>query len=278
MKYKKIYVEITNKCNKRCSFCSIDNRVKHEMTIDEFKQVINKIKPYTNYIYLHVKGEPLIHTRFKEIIEICRKENMHVNITTNGTNLINQNKYLTNDVINQVNISIHALNIEEFKNITPEIEKLVNKKIHVVCRFWALENNKIDKDNMEKLLIILKYFNKMEILDEIKTKQNVKIQDYLYINLHNLFVWPNDSKTEIKYGSCYGLKTHIAILSNGTVVPCCLDSEGKINLGNIYEESLEDILNKERTKNIIEGFRQNKLVEELCKHCEINLIKNRLEK
>ena len=67
---------------------------------------------------------------------------------------------------------------------------------------------------------------------------------------------------------CKGLDTHIGILADGTVIPCCLDSSGIINLGNIYEENLSDILEKEKTKQIISGFKNNKLVEELCQKCD----------
>lgn len=107
-------------------------------------------------------------------------------------------------------------------------------------------------------------------IEKIYLKNNLKIKNNLYLNKHRLFEWPN-LKTNKKYnGFCLGLKSHIGILSNGTVVPCCLDGEGIINLGNIYKETLKDILNKEKTKKIISGFQNNKRVEELCKRCSFN--------
>ena len=87
MKFKKIYVEITNKCNLNCSFCSKLKRELKTMSKDEFKHVISEIKPYTDYIYLHLKGEPLIHPDLEDILKIAKENNIIVNITTNGTKL-----------------------------------------------------------------------------------------------------------------------------------------------------------------------------------------------
>lgn len=69
-------------------------------------------------------------------------------------------------------------------------------------------------------------------------------------------------------GTCYGLIDHIGILVDGTIIPCCLDSKGIINLGNIYNDNLKEILKKDRVNNIIKGFKGNKKLEELCKHCK----------
>lgn len=68
MKFKKIYVEITNICNLNCSFCSKDNLKKKEMSLQEFDKVLSKIRQYTDTIYLHVKGEPLLHSKQKKFL------------------------------------------------------------------------------------------------------------------------------------------------------------------------------------------------------------------
>ncbi len=275
MKFKKIYVEITNICNKNCSFCSKDEKKKKEMTLEEFKMVIEKIKSFTDYIYLHIKGEPLSHSKFNEILNICKINNMKVNITTNGTYLNKQSNNIINNNVRQINISFNSLTNDECIEILDTIEKLVNNKIHVVCRFWALNNGKMTIENNNHLNKIIKKYNiNNEQIIKLNEDNNLKIKPYLYINKHNLFTWPNDSKKINNKGSCYGLKDHIGILSDGTVVPCCLDSNGCIELGNIYKETLNDILNKSKTKQIIIGFKNNKLIENLCQKCDITAIKN----
>ena len=283
MKFKKIYIEITNKCNKTCSFCSEIQKRTKEMSIEEFKIVISKIKKHTDYIYLHVKGEPLIHTHFEEILEICEQNNMKINITTNGTLLDKRKKELKKyKCVRQINISLHSF---EDDNESMQIEKiLINTKqmnmqtnIIFVYRLWNIKNEKLSDKNKRIINKIIKIHNiSANNIEKIYKTNNYKINNNLYLNKEKVFDWPslglnnNDSR-----GFCYGLKSHIAILSDGTVVPCCLDSNGIIDLGNIFEENLEKILEKERTKKIINGFKSRTIVEELCKKCTY---KNRFNK
>lgn len=258
-KFKKIYVEITNICNLNCPFCSIDNKVKKEMSLEEFERVLNQINDYTDYLYLHVKGEPLIHSHFEDVLKLCKKYNKQVNITTNGTLLEKRLNSLI-DNVRQVNISLHSL-IDDNKlfNILKCGDVLSKNNIQVVYRFWI---NKKDK-NIDK---IFKYYNVDKKLIE---NNNIKLKENMYLNKDEEFIWPNlDNEIISKSGRCYGLNTHLGILSDGTVIPCCLDSGGVINLGNIYKQDFKDILNSERYLNMKKGFLNNKLNEELCQKCD----------
>ncbi len=271
MKFKKIYIEITNACNKNCSFCSKSTRKKVEMSPTDFEFIIMQVKNYTDYVYLHVKGEPLLHSRFEDIINICDKYNMNVNITTNGTFLPKQQEIIANSkCVRQINLSIHSLNDRnEINNILNSVNDIKKRKdIYFVYRYWTLKENLILKDN-QILDAITKHYNlSIEKQQEIEQNGNIKINKYTFINKDKEFVWPSlNNQICNETGYCYGLKTHIAILSDGTVVPCCLDAEGIINLGNIYKTKLEEILNSERTMNIINAFKNNKKFENLCKHC-----------
>lgn len=270
MRFKKIYIEITNKCNLNCSFCIKDNRSIKEMSLEEFEEVLQKINNYTDYIYLHVKGEPLLHSNFKEILSLCKKYNKKVNITTNGVFLKNRvediNKF---NVVRQINISLHSENDKEnyIEDIISSVKKL--KNIYIVYRFWTLDNNKID----EKML---KYLNKIKeeykidnnTYKKILTEDNIRIDDNIYINKDKEFTWPSlDNYYYEEKGYCYGLKRHIGILVDGRVIICCLDSFGSSDLGNIFNSSLEEILNTDKCKNIIEGFNNRKAYLNICKHC-----------
>ncbi len=271
MRFKKIYIEITNACNKNCSFCSKSKRKVEEMSPTNFEKLLKQVKEFTDYVYLHVKGEPLLHSKFEEIIKICDKYNIKVNITTNGTYLSKQQEVISNSKnIRQINISIHSINnIEEINKIMDSIKYIKSKKdIYFVYRYWILKENLILKEN-PVLDEIIKYYDlSTEKEREIEEKGNIKIDDHTYINKDKEFEWPSlDNKINSEGGYCYGLKTHIAILSDGTVVPCCLDAEGIINLGNIYELTLKEILNSERTLKIVNAFQNNKRCENLCQHC-----------
>lgn len=268
-RFSKIYVEITNYCNLNCSFCSKDNREKREMTVDEFDMVINKIKDYTDNIYLHVKGEPLLHSHLDEILTICDKNNIGVRITTNGTLLNNKKELLVKHKIKQINVSLHSENNypDYFENIFNACD-LLSEKTAIIYRLWTLPSLQIEKLSTNMVDKINEYYKlSTNMVDKIKNEKNIKLQDNIYIDKDLEFDWPRITTNRNLLGTCLGTRTHIAILSNGLVVPCCLDSEGIIKLGNIFENSLDDIINSRLFKEINNGFKNNKVVCTLCQSC-----------
>lgn len=267
-KYRKIYVEISNICNLNCSFCSKVEKTKRIMSIEEFDIILNKIKDYTDYIYLHVKGEPLLHPRIIEFIERANLYNLKVNLTTNGTLLekhVDELSKLKN--INKINISIHSENNEEnyCEKIFESVEKLTN--ITTIYRLWTLKNNELDKKSTEIVDKIKKYYEiDNDTYEKLLKEKNIKIRNNIYVDKDNEFDWPTITENKSN-GYCYALKTQIGILVDGTVIPCCLDSNGKIELGNIYKETLEEIINKDRYKKLQKSFQDRTPCEELCKSC-----------
>lgn len=262
-KFKKIYIEITNGCNLNCNFCIKNERTTKYISLDEFKKILDKIKDYTDYLYFHVLGEPLLHPNINELINIA-SDNFKVNITTNGY-LIDRIK--NNKNIRQLNISLHSfndkynVNIENYlNNIFDTIDTLVNNGTYISLRLWV--KNKYNN-------IIVDYINKKYNANIDYSLENNKVSKNIFIDKFHEFIWPdkkNNYYNEI--GTCYGLIDHIGILVNGTIIPCCLDSRGEINLGNIYKEDLNDILKSDRVVRMVNGFKNNKKCEELCKHCK----------
>ena len=264
MRFKKIYIEITNACNLNCPFCIKNKRKIEYINLTNYENIINKIKPYTKEIYLHILGEPLLHPNIVEFIEYANNQGLLVNITTNGY-LINNLK--NNSNIHRLNISLHSYNeiykitIDEYlDNIFTTIDK-IKINTFVSLRLWV--ENKNTK-------YILNYINKRYNTNIYKLENNTKtkISSNLIIDTFHEFIWPditNDYYSE--KGTCRGLIDHIGILSNGIVVPCCLDSNGVINLGNIYENELSDILNKPIVTEMIDNFKKGVKCQELCKHC-----------
>lgn len=286
-RFKRIYVEITNKCNLSCNFCKNTLRKKEEMTIEKFEHILNQIKGYTKYIYLHVKGEPLLHTNIEEIIRKAEKYGIFVVITTNATMLHEKAESLSNcKNIRQINISLHCLAENNMNkeyvdkylyNITSATEK-INKynSCYVSYRLWNF-NNDLYKEGHNHILRYLenRYKNK-KLKEKIEEKSHVELKEGFYINVDNEFKWPNIKENEeYTNRTCYGLIHQIAVLVDGTVTPCCLDSEGIINLGNIFETSFSDIISTEKSKNIIKGFKNNIAVEELCKKCTFKIQKRK---
>ena len=268
-KYKKIYIEITNNCNLNCSFCSEVKRKRKNMSIEEFEIILNKIKDYTNYIYLHVKGEPLLHKDIIKFLELADKYNLKVNLTTNGVlfpKLVDELSKCNS--LHKINFSLHSENNIDnyYENIFKSVDKL-RKDIIVIYRLWTLNDNKLDKKSTIIVDKIKNYYNlSTETVNKIKNDNNIKIKSTIYVDKDNIFDWPSINQHKSN-GYCYALKTHIAILVDGTIVPCCLDSNGIINLGNIFNNTLEEIFNTERYKNLLRSFQDRKPCEELCRSC-----------
>ena len=286
-KYKRIYIEITNKCNFKCSFCPESKRTKNIMKLEEFKYIINQVKDYVEQVYLHVKGEPLTHPYLKEILEICAKNSLDVNITTNGSLLERNKEVLANSpALRQLNISVHSIEQNNINNITEEeyVDTVIrackyieqNSRCIIAYRLWNLDQmTDTDKD---KLLLekIKKEYNRPTLLDEIKNNYAIRLEEKTFLNLDTIFEWPSMNHEIIsKCGTCYGLRQQIGILVDGTVIPCCLDNEGDINLGNIFEATFEEIINSKRAVDIVNGFMTSKLVEPLCQRCGFRKNKRR---
>ena len=83
--FKKVYIEITSVCNLACSFCPPTARAKGLIKVEQFNKILDEIRPHTKYIYLHVKGEPLLHPRIDQLLDAAHAKGFKVNITTNGT-------------------------------------------------------------------------------------------------------------------------------------------------------------------------------------------------
>lgn len=262
--YKKIYIEITNDCNLSCSFCIKNKRIKKYMSFNDFKTVLNNIENYTKYIYLHVLGEPLMHPSINEFINYASKR-YKVNITTNGylINNIRENKN-----IRQINISLHSfsdkynISLDDYINNIFNVVEILKKFTYVSFRLWT--NNKYSNKIVD--LINKKYNVNLDINN---IKNNTTITNNVFISINQEFIWPDKNNGYYnEVGTCYALRDHIGILVDGTIIPCCLDSKGDIKLGNIFKDSLNNIIKNDRYQNMLNGFKNNKKCELLCKKCK----------
>lgn len=239
------------------------------MTSEEFKLILDKLTGQTKYLYYHLMGEPLTHPQLPEFIKLAGKRGYKSIITTNGTLLNKHGTNLLSAGVHKVNLSLHSFengtdedHIHYVNELADFAKKASNQGTIVVFRLW---NKGFDCGKNEKTLHLLK--QKISG-DWAENARGIKIRENVYLEWGDRFEWP-DCNAEIKGDRffCYGLKDQFGILSDGTVVPCCLDSDGVINLGNIFREDIQTILHSERATAIAEGFRCGKASEELCKRC-----------
>jgi radical SAM protein with 4Fe4S-binding SPASM domain len=276
-KFKKVYIEITNVCNLACKFCPQSKRKKEFISVEDFKLVIDEAKDYTDMVCLHVKGEPLLHPNLEEILNVCEDNNISVNITTNATLLLkNINIILNSKSVRQLNLSLHSISQNEFdkdKYLCDIIKsvRLINNNtnIFISYRLWNLSDIKLNDKNKFIIDRLSKEYNIDNLLELAKENKFVKLKENIFLNQDIEFVWPSLNLDIIDTkGKCMALKHQLAVLVNLDVVPCCLDQEGDIKLGNLKEERLNDILNKDITNKIIKGFENQNLVHPLCQRCE----------
>ncbi len=275
-KFKRIYVEITNICNLNCSFCPKNNRAKSFMPIESFEHIAKQISPLTNSICLHVMGEPLLHPKLNEIVKIAKQNNLNISLTTNGT-LLGQNlEILKDNAFKKISISLHCFEANQFDISLEEYIKSLcvaclklskNPDLIIELRLWNDTTGAKNDLNAEILNLLTKYL-------VASPKPSKKGKSYIFLpniflSYNQVFDWPintqDSSKNECKF--CYGMRTHIGILCDGTVVPCCLDSEGKIPLGNIFEQDINKILLSPRALNIYNGFASRHIKEDFCQSC-----------
>ncbi|MEX3625262.1 radical SAM/SPASM domain-containing protein [Viridibacillus arvi] len=280
--FKKVYVEITSVCNLACSFCPPTSRKANIIKLDAFNNILDQIRPHTKYIYLHVKGEPLLHNKIDQLLDAAHAKGFKVNITTNGT-LIKKNreKLLGKPALRQINFSLHSFDGHEgsenrekyLGDILEFVRDAAEHNIIISYRLWNLQKDQVTdlekRRNRETLDILEKEYNlDFKIEEKVQPGKGVKITDRVYLNQDHEFQWPSLQAPEDEgKGFCHALRSQAAILVDGTVVPCCLDGEGVINLGNINNTSFSEIVESERANNLVDGFTRREAVEELCRKC-----------
>ena len=270
MRFQKIYLEISNLCNLQCAFCPGTRRKKHTMTGEEFSALLPKLRPYADFLYFHLMGEPLLHPRLERFLELAGDAGFKVILTTNGTLLAKQQEMLLNaSGLHKVNISLHAFEandlavpFEDYLRDCFAYGKAVEGKKLTVYRLW--NQGGAEEKNAEILATLETWFPK----PWQEARRGIRIGEKVFLEYGDKFDWPD--LTAADGGDrvfCYGLRDQLGVLCDGTVVPCCLDHEGDIALGNLFESDLDTILASQRAQNIYHGFQNRKAMEELCRKC-----------
>ena len=269
-RFQKVYLEISNICNLNCQFCPGTTRKAKVMAQAELDILLPRLQPWTDFLYFHLMGEPLCHPHLESFLQSAGNHGFKVILTTNGTLLERQQKMLlTSPALHKVNISLHAFEANDlaipFETYLQQCfafgKAAENHKL-VVFRLWN-QGGAEDK-NSEILSAMEHYFPK----PWVQERKGIRIGNRIYLEYGDKFDWPDLNAEE--YGDqvfCYGLRDQIGVLCDGTVVPCCLDHNGDLALGNLLEEELESILNSDRAKTIYHGFLNRCATEELCRKC-----------
>ena len=269
-RFRKVYLEISNVCNLHCRFCPGTHRKTKVMSETEFSYLLDRLKGWTDFLYFHLMGEPLCHPQLESFLRIAAEAGFKVILTTNGTLLKKQKEILLNaQGLHKVNISLHAFEandldvpFEEYLHRCFSFGQSAEGKKLIVYRLWNQGGEN------ERNHSILDAMHRAFPGEWVKVRHGLRIGDRIFLEYGDKFDWPDlnaDDGGESVF--CYGLRDQIGVLCDGTVVPCCLDHDGDIPLGNLFETSLEEILETRRAKAIYDGFRKRTACEELCRKC-----------
>jgi len=280
-RFQKINIEISNICNLQCTFCPEVIRSKKTMKPEDFEHISREVAPLTEMVTYHLMGDPLVHSKLGSFLEISARHETPVFLVTNGTLLDDsRSEALLHPILRQVNFSLHSFpdNFpdqdphEYLRRIFDYVDRASAERpdLYLNFRLWNLESpTRFPEANTRiREQIETRYQVRLPERVDVRSQKSFKIRDRLYAHYDTEFVWPDPALPKLgERGTCYGLRNHFGILVDGTVVPCCLDKEGRIPLGNIHEKPILEILEAPRAREILEGFLNRRLVDPLCQRC-----------
>lgn len=281
------YIEITNTCNLNCHFCPKHTRKKRQLSAEEFNLLTDKIRGKVCFLYFHLMGEPLLHPLLPQFITTAREKGFKTVLTSNGT-LLHRVMELLDTLPHKIQLSLHSHESNAKGELSSYMDEVMTFSTQaaaqgtcMVLRLWNQGGR--DKENEEVMRLIEKYIPK----PWKERPDGFRLCDHLYLEFDRKFEWPN-FENDIKKGDdnknegngenrevfCKALLKQIGVLADGSLVPCCLDHNGDVILGNLLHQSLEEILSSPRAQAMIEGFKHHTATEALCQNCESALVRN----
>lgn len=281
MKFYRVYVELTNICGLKCSFCPPKTLPNQTMSLDFFEHILQELKPYTKELAYHIVGDPLVLSNLKSYLTLTHHYGFKVCLTTSGYQLTHTDfTTLLHPAIKQINISLNSyhknsmpISFETYMQPIVELCKTKNtqaKDIFINLRIWNMDEEQSEKSFNTTLFATLQNaFGTPLDVNEIYANRpkSIRLAEKILLHFDDYFEWPSLHVKHQSDGTCQGLSSHFGILSSGKVVPCCLDKDGIIELGDLHVSSLKEILNSSRTQTMLQGFKEHKAIEKLCQKC-----------
>lgn len=267
---RRVYLEITNLCNLHCPFCTPVARSGRMMSREQVAKLLPQIRSVTPYLYLHVRGEPLTHPEFEQILSLCDEAEMKVQLVTNGTLLSCYPDLFSHPSLRKLSVSLQSVQAQDLSLLSSYLDtidhfmKQVQESGHPIMelRFW-----RSDQNDLPAAVACMQFLKERYPFESTDRNHNLKLGRNLYLTYDNMFTWPDGSAVPSETGTCHGAVHQIAILSDGTLIPCCMDAAGVINLGNVFETPLSELLQSERYLNMKNGFCNHQITEPFCRTC-----------
>ena len=256
------------------------------MSEEEFDLLTDRVRGKVCFLYFHLMGEPLLHPLLPQFVTMAREKGFKTVLTSNGT-LLHRAMVLLDTLPYKIQLSLHSHESNARGELSEYMDQVMRfstqaagKGTCMVLRLW--NQGGMDREN--------------EVPKPWKERPDgFRLCDNLYLEFDRKFEWPggggkaasddsdgkqeeSDDKLEASPSKskqeyfCKALIKQIGVLSDGSLVPCCLDHDGDVILGNLFHQSLEEILASPRAQALVEGFRHHAAPEPLCQSCESALV------
>lgn len=275
--FRQVYLEITNVCNLRCSFCPAGKRPAGFLSRENFLLALDRLRPYTDYLYFHLKGEPLLHPLLPEFLALAGERGFLVTLTTNGVLLPKLSPVLIKaPALRQLNLSLHSYGRQTHGDAPLYIAQAADHARraaaagkHTIFRVWTLDQRRhADETQRELLALLSREFPEKGDLAAQSRQRSIALAPHIFVSFEEQFRWPSlDAPVIPGPGSCHGARRMLGVLWDGTVVPCCLDGDGECPLGNLFGQEMEEILSSAAFREMAQGFREHRVTQELCRRC-----------
>lgn len=298
-----VYIEITDACNLRCSFCpssdckyeagsgesqgTRDTNKRTFMPTELFEKCIAGAQEIgAKNVFFHVLGEPTLHPGFAHYLKNLEQTSLKLTLTTNGTTIARTSRHILDcPAVRQVNFSTHAyaeLPLDDARRYLENVLDFcrmalaVRPEMYINLRLWNIGDTAAGDWNSFAISRINETFGTQVAPGNFCSRhKSFPVTGRLYVHEDSRFEWPGTSSgaesardpQQIVRGTCHALDTHVAILHDGRVVACCLDYSGQITLGNIADQRLSEILSSPTARNIREGFEKHELRHPFCQSC-----------
>jgi radical SAM protein with 4Fe4S-binding SPASM domain len=253
------------------------------MDRETFERILSRLQGHCRLLHLHVLGEPLLHPELGGFLDRCNAFGLQVNLITNGTLLQRRAEaILGRPALRQLSISLHSLppslgedGLDAYFDNLAGFFRLAHadREFHLRLRLW---NRDAEADHAHRQNVLRRIEALLALSDPLEGalegKTYLQLAENISLHCAPSFEWPDRRNPDYgQRGGCLGLRNQIAVLVDGTVVPCCLDRDGVMSLGNLNTHALAELLQSERACRIRTGFAQGRAVEELCRHCSFRL-------
>lgn len=271
-------------CNLRCIECAIGanliTRKYGYMSLKDFTRIARKILPYCRYAYMHLWGEPMINPEIISMLKLASTFT-RTNISTNANNLSQDlAKQLIFSGVSDIIVSIDGMTQETYQKYRRggdvskvlhglaylvHYNKMLKTPIAITPQFIVFEHNKHEMSAFAEFCAGL---GLQETFKAPYLRPNSVLKDSgipMYIRPY--LVSSRSPAQRCRDMQQCNVDEAPVILLDGTVVPCCYDHNGTLNMGNIFSQSFESIWNSQSYIAFRNDLKSGKAPDFCLKNC-----------